>query len=321
MIKKSKDINLAVTILNNNGVIGFPTETVYGLAGNIYNESAINKIFEIKKRPKFNPLIVHISKVEDLHNIAVDIPEKALQLANHFWPGSLTLLLKKHPSISDLITAGKPTVAVRIPNHKLALELLDALDFPLAAPSANPFGSISPTTAQHVADYFSTELELVLDGGNCENGIESTIVGFDNEKVIVYRLGAIAIEEIEALIGKTETFISDDVAPVAPGMIKKHYAPKTNFILTDDVENEIANHANLKIGILSFYKQYDSEFIKSIKILSPEKNLKEASKNLYAAMHELDKENLDIIIAEKFEDNNLGKSINDRLTRAAENNV
>ena len=318
MIKISKDINLAINILKDDGIIGFPTETVYGLAGNIYSEKAINTIFETKQRPKFNPLIVHISNINDLDKIAIDIPEKAFKLGNYFWPGSLTLLLKKHPSISDLITAGKSTVAVRIPNHKMALSILDAIDFPLAAPSANPFGSISPTRAQHVADYFPSQLKAVLDGGECENGIESTIVGFEEEKVIIYRLGAIAVEEIEAVVGKTENYISNDVAPSAPGMLKKHYAPKTNFILTDDVEKEIANYQNFKIGVLSFYKQYTSKSILSIKVLSKDKNLKEASKNLYAAMHELDKENLDIIIAEKFIDVGLGKSINDRLTRASE---
>ena len=318
MIKKTKDINLAIKILENDGIIGFPTETVYGLAGNIYSEKAINKIFEVKQRPKFNPLIVHISKIGDLDKIAVDIPEKARLLGQHFWPGSLTLLLKKQPSIPDLITAGKPTVAVRIPNHTMALALLDALDFPLAAPSANPFGSISPTTAQHVTDYFPLALELVLDGGACENGIESTIVGFEDEKVIIYRLGAIAIEEIEAVIGKTENYILNNEAPVAPGMLKKHYAPKTNFILTDNVENEIIKHPNLKIGVLSFSTHYTSKSIVSIKVLSKNKNLKEASKNLYSAMHQLDKENLNLIIAEKFEETGLGKSINDRLTRASE---
>ena len=318
MIKKTKDINLAIKILENDGIIGFPTETVYGLAGNIYSEKAINKIFEVKQRPKFNPLIVHISKIGDLDKVAADIPEKATLLGQHFWPGSLTLLLKKQPSIPNLITAGKPTVAVRIPNHTMALALLDALDFPLAAPSANPFGSISPTTAQHVADYFPLALELVLDGGSCENGIESTIVGFEYEKVIIYRLGAIAIEEIEAVIGKTENYISNNEAPVAPGMLKRHYAPKTNFILTENVENEIANHQHLKIGVLSFYKKYTSKSIVSLKVLSNDKNLKEASKKLYAMMHQLDKENLDIIIAEKFIDVHLGKSINDRLSRAAE---
>lgn len=318
MIKISTDIDFAVQLLNNDKIIGFPTETVYGLAGNIFSKKAINRIFETKQRPKFNPLIVHISKMEQLEQLAITIPENARFLAKAFWPGPLTLLLKKHPSVSDLITAGKPTVAVRIPNHPMALAILNAIDFPLAAPSANPFGKISPTSAQHVADFFPNEIEAVFDGGECQNGIESTIIGFDGDHVIVYRLGAVAVEEIEAVVGKVKVFTSDNIAPNAPGMLKKHYSPNTNFVLTTDVEKEIEKHHNKRIGVLSFNKNYKSEFIAIISVLSKNSDFKEASRKLYNVMHQLDKENLDIIIAEKFPDLDLGKSINDRLMRAAE---
>ena len=318
MIKISTDIDFAVQLLNNDKIIGFPTETVYGLAGNIFSKKAINRIFETKQRPKFNPLIVHISKMEKLEQLAIAIPLNASILAKAFWPGPLTLLLKKHPSVSDLITAGKPTVAVRIPNHPMALAILNAIDFPLAAPSANPFGKISPTSAQHVADFFPNEIEAVFDGGECQNGIESTIIGFDGDHVIVYRLGAVAVEEIEAVVGKVKVFTSDNIAPNAPGMLKKHYSPNTNFVLTTDVEKEIEKHHNKRIGVLSFNKNYKSEFIAIISVLSKNSDFKEASRKLYNVMHQLDKENLDIIIAEKFPDLDLGKSINDRLMRAAE---
>ena len=318
MIKISQDSVLAAQILNNNKVIGFPTETVYGLAGNIYSEQAINSIFEIKKRPRFNPLIVHIATIDELDKIANEIPKNALKLAEKFWPGPLTLLLKKRDNVPDYITAGKDSVAVRIPNHPMALEILNAVGFPLAAPSANPFGSISPTTAQHVADFFPTEVEAVFDGGACQNGIESTIVGFDGEKVIIYRLGAISIEDIENIVGKTERLTVDENAPIAPGMLKKHYSPKTNFVLSNAVEVELLKHKNLKIGVLSFTTNYISNDIKAIEILSPNGDFKEASRNLYAVMHRLDKQNLDIIISEIFPDHDLGKSINDRLSRAAE---
>ena len=318
MIKISTDIDFAVQLLNNDKIIGFPTETVYGLAGNIFSKKAVNRIFETKQRPKFNPLIVHISKMEQLEQLATAIPENARFLAKAFWPGPLTLLLKKHPSVSDLITAGKPTVAVRIPNHPMALAILNAIDFPLAAPSANPFGKISPTSAQHVADFFPIEIEAVFDGGECQNGIESTIIGFDGDHVIVYRLGAVAVEEIEAVVGKVKVFTSDNIAPNAPGMLKKHYSPNTNFVLTTDVEKEIEKHHNKRIGVLSFNKNYKSEFIAIISVLSKNSDFKEASRKLYNVMHQLDKENLDIIIAEKFPDLDLGKSINDRLMRAAE---
>lgn len=319
MIEISTDINKAKKILENNELVAIPTETVYGLAGNIYNESAIKKIFETKKRPFFNPLIVHIHNKNQLQEIAIEIPEKAQQLANTFWPGSLTLVLKKKSNIPDIITAGKDTVAVRIPNHKLTLDLLKSLQFPLAAPSANPFGSISPTTAKHVADYFPNDIQMVLDGGNCQNGIESTIIGFENEQPILYRLGSLSVEEIEAIVGYIKIKNNNEKSPNAPGMLSKHYAPKTKTILVDNVESELLLHQNKKIGVLTFQNTITNQTIESIEILSKKGDMKEAMSNLYAAMHRLDKLNLDLIITGKFPENDLGKSINDRLHRATKN--
>lgn len=319
MIEISTDLKKAKKILESNELVAIPTETVYGLAGNIYNETAIKKIFETKKRPFFNPLIVHIYNKEMLNEIAVEIPEKAKKLAVAFWPGSLTLVLKKNSKISDLITAGKDTVAVRVPNHKMTLALLKSLSFPLAAPSANPFGSISPTTAQHVADYFPTNLSMVLNGGNCENGIESTIIGFEDEQPVLFRLGSISIEEIEVVIGKIQIKNNKEQSPDAPGMLSRHYAPQTKTILVDDVANEIKHHPNKKIGILVFKNSIPNQAIFSTEILSEKGDLKQAMSNLYAAMHRLDKQNLDLIITEKFPENNFGKSINDRLQRATKN--
>ncbi len=321
MIEISTDINKAKKILENNELVAIPTETVYGLAGNIYNESAIRKIFETKKRPFFNPLIVHIHDKKQLQEIAIEIPEKAQLLANTFWPGSLTLVLKKKNNIPDIITAGKDTVAVRVPNHKLTLDLLKSLQFPLAAPSANPFGSISPTTAQHVADYFQNNLQMVLDGGNCQNGIESTIIGFENGDPILYRLGSISIEEIEAIVGYIKIENNNEKSPNAPGMLSRHYAPKTKTVLVNDVENELLLHHNKKIGVLTFQNTITNQTIASIEILSKKGDMKEAMSNLYAAMHRLDKQNLDLIIAEKFPENDFGKSINDRLQRATKTNL
>jgi L-threonylcarbamoyladenylate synthase len=316
MIQISTDIVKAKEILENENLVAIPTETVYGLAGNIYSEKAINKIFKTKNRPFNNPLIVHIHSKELLENIAQEIPEKAKKLAEAFWPGSLTLVLKKKESIPYSITAGKETVAVRVPNHPLTLELLKQLDFPLAAPSANPFGSISPTTSQHVADYFTDTLEMVLDGGSCKNGIESTIVGFENEKAILYRLGSISVEDIESAIGPIQIVNKNDSAPNAPGMLSRHYAPKTKTIVSENIEEELKNYPTSKVGVLLFKDfNINNENIE-IEILSSNGNLKEATANLYAAMHRLDKKNLDLIIAEKFPENDLGKSINDRLERA-----
>jgi L-threonylcarbamoyladenylate synthase len=230
-----KVIGKAKEILQRNGLIAIPTETVYGLAGNAYSDEAIKKIFALKKRPLHNPLIVHLKSVSSMYDVAKEIPENALMLANKFWPGPLTLLLKKQDHISDLITAGKNTVAVRVPNHPLALALLNQLEFPLAAPSANPFGSISPTRAEHVLNYFGKKIDLILDGGECEKGIESTIIGFENNNPILYRHGSISMEDIEKITGKLSIITNSDTSPKSPGMLSRHYAPKTDTYLTNDV--------------------------------------------------------------------------------------
>ena len=319
MIKISTKTQDAKQILERDELVAIPTETVYGLAGNIYSETAIKKIFQTKNRPSFNPLIVHIDSIDRLNNIVAEIPTKAVMLAKAFWPGSLTLVLKKKNTIPDSITAGKNTVAVRVPNHPLTLDLLKSLDFPLAAPSANPFGSISPTTAAHVADYFPDKIEMVLDGGPCANGIESTIVGFEGEEPILYRLGAISKEEIEAVIGNVKTANKNDKTPEAPGMLSRHYAPKTKTVLSTDISESINEYEGLKVGVISFTDEISLENISAIEILSHKGDLKEAATNLYAAMHRLDKLNLDIIIAQNFPDSDLGRSINDRLIRATKN--
>lgn len=316
MIKISTDIFEAKKILEKEDLVVIPTETVYGLAGNIYSIKAIDSIFKTKNRPANNPLIVHIDSYEKLADLVEEIPEKAKKLAEVFWPGSLTLVLKKKKSVPYTITAGKETVAVRIPNHQLTLELLKQLDFPLAAPSANPFGSISPTTAQHVFDYFKDTLEMVLDGGNCINGIESTIIGFENENPILYRLGSLSVEEIESIIGPIKIMNENNSSPLAPGMLSRHYAPKTKTIVSENINEELKKHKNLKIGLLLFNDDIDSCENIVREILTDKKDLKEAAANLYAAMHRLDRKKLDLIIAEKFPNNSLGKSINDRLNRA-----
>lgn len=312
----SKDIQKAIALLNEEKNVAIPTETVYGLAGNIYSEKAIKSIFKTKNRPFFNPLIVHIPSVKNLENIVSFIPEKAKRLADVFWPGSMTLVLKKQSSIPDLITAGKDTVAVRVPNHPKTLALLKQLDFPLAAPSANPFGSISPTKPEHVERYFKDSIEMVLDGGACTSGIESTIIGFVDDEPIIYRLGALAIEDIEAVVGKIAVKNKKEVSPDAPGMLKRHYAPSTKTIVTENIIEEIKKHSKKRIGIITFKSNLKDDCITAQIILSPEGDFEEAASNLYDSLHQLDKLNLDIIIAEIFPNHGLGKSINDRLQRA-----
>ena len=312
----TNDIQLAANRLNDNEVVAIPTETVYGLAANAYSETAVKKIFLLKNRPLNNPLIVHIKSFDYLRKIATDIPEAAIQLASKYWPGPLTLVLKKQAHISDIVTAGKDTVAVRIPNHPLCLALLEKLDFPIAAPSANPFGLISPTTAEHVHHYFNDAIDIILDGGQCEKGIESTIIGFKNKQAVLYRHGSISVEDIERVIGKLIINTENEISPEAPGMLSKHYAPLTKTILTNDVNEVSKKYSGKRIGLLLFAKKILGTDAIHQEILSSESKLEQATSNLYAALHRLDSYKLDVIIAERFPDIGLGKTINDRLQRA-----
>jgi L-threonylcarbamoyladenylate synthase len=312
----SKDISKAITLLNAEELVAIPTETVYGLAGNIYSKKAITSIFDTKKRPFFNPLIVHISSIDFLSDIVAAVPKKAKLLAEAFWPGPITLVLKKNSTIPDIITAGKDTVAVRVPNHPMTLELLKKLSFPLAAPSANPFSSISPTTAKHVEQYFKDSIKMVLDGGPCKSGIESTIIGFENDEPVIYRLGSTSIEAIETVVGPITIKNKKDINPDAPGMLERHYAPKTKTVLSTNLSESINDYKDKRIGLIVFNSEIEDKHITTQIVLSKTRDMTEAASNIYNALHKLDKQNLDIIIAEVLPDYGLGKSINDRLLRA-----
>ncbi len=312
----SNDIVKAANFLTNGDIVAIPTETVYGLAGNIYNENAIRKIFKVKQRPLFNPLIVHLHAIKQIEAITSDFPPKAKLLAKHFWPGPLTLILKKKPIVPDLITAGKDTVGIRIPNHPVTLKLLKQLPFPLAAPSANPFKRISPTRASHVESYFKNDIPMILEGGECIKGLESTIIGFENNEVIIYRLGSLAIEEIEKVVGQVKLKNKNEKSPNAPGMLAKHYAPQTKTILVNDVQQSLLRYDNLSIGVLKFTGDTKLKNTTQVEILSKTGNLNEAAANLYQALHKLDALKLDLILAERFPDYGLGKTINDKLERA-----
>ena len=317
MTEISTNLEKAKVILKSDELVAIPTETVYGLAANAFSENAVKKIFALKNRPAFNPLIVHISSTSDLDKIAKNVTPLAMKLAEAFWPGPLTLLLEKKSIISDCVTAGNTTVAVRIPNHPLTLKLLSELPFPLAAPSANPFMSISPTNPQHVKNYFDGKLKFILDGGSCIDGIESTIIGFKDNQAVLYREGSCEIAELEKIAGillkpeKTATTIE------APGMLKKHYAPKTKLVVTTNISESIQEHFGKKIGVLSFIALETFPEVYIQKHLSSGNSLKEAATNLYSTLIELDSLHLDLIIAEYMPDSGLGNTINDRLERAS----
>jgi L-threonylcarbamoyladenylate synthase len=311
-------IEEAISVLREGGVVGLPTETVYGLAGAIDREEAISRIFHIKGRPSFNPLIVHIGNMEQLGGIVSFIPDKAQLLMEHFWPGPITFVLPKSASVSLQITGGLDTVAVRMPSHPLALDLINKSGLVLAAPSANPSGRVSPTQAEHVRGYFSEQELMVLDGGPCEKGIESTILGFNElGEPVLYRKGSISKDDIEAKVGPIHEVEHAEGKPLSPGMLSRHYAPQVPTYLTADLSRTISEQAGKKIGVLSLSPPQDHMSVLQWEFLSANGDLEEAMFNLYAAMHRLDKADVDVIILERMPDQGLGHSINDRLQRAA----
>jgi len=309
-------IQLAKTQLEAGGIVAIPTETVYGLAANALDPVAVAKIFEAKNRPFFDPLIVHVSTIADIQKWTLAIHPKLQLLLEAFSPGPLTVLLPKNDKIPDIVTAGLDNVGIRIPNHPLTLELLTSLDFPLCAPSANPFGYVSPTSAQHVADQLGDKIDSILDGGACTVGLESTIVGIENEEVTVYRLGGLSIEAIENVVGKVVVKANQNSNPQAPGMLDAHYAPRKP-LLVGDVVSLATLHFSEKLGLISFENSYgDLPFLER-KVLSPEGSLAMAASRLFEAMRSLDQSDVSMIITEKFPQESIGRAINDRLKRAS----
>lgn len=310
------DILAVKKLLEAGEVVGIPTETVYGLAGNALNDDAVLQIFKVKNRPQFDPLIVHTNSLEKVKMFVTDFPPKAQQLAEAFWPGPLTLLLPKSEAISDLVTSGLGTVAVRIPNHPLTLELLSELDFPLAAPSANPFGYISPTSAQHVDKQLGKKIPYILEGGASQVGIESTIVGFEEEETVVYRLGGASVEAIENVIGPVRLVAHSSSNPKAPGMLKSHYSPRKPLFINSLAE-ALKAYDTQKVGYLTFKKTSTLVPVEHQRILSPSGNYAEAAKHLFAYMRQLDALEVEVICTELLPEKDLGRAINDRIRRAA----
>jgi L-threonylcarbamoyladenylate synthase len=310
-------LEVAVKLLKDGQVIGIPTETVYGLAANALNEKSVVSIFEIKNRPFFDPLILHFSDIASIQKYVLEFNSNALKLAEAFWPGPLTLLLKKNELVPDIVTAGSHLVAVRIPNHPLTLSLLRHLDFPLAAPSANPFGYISPTKAEHVETQLGQLVPYILDGGDCQVGLESTIVDCSTDVLAVRRLGGLSVLEIEKCLGiPIKIDISSNSNPSSPGQLDKHYAPKTPFVLIENIESALIKFRSKKLAYLGFGDIQHPEDVYTLN-LSSNSDLAEAAQNLFHYMRLLDNLSFDCILAANVPDIGLGKAINDRLKRAA----
>jgi len=316
MAEIGKDIVKAKKILEQGELVGIPTETVYGLAGNALDENAVVKIFTVKDRPRFDPLIVHVTSLAQARQLVESFPSKAEQLASKFWPGPVTFLLKKKKIIPDLVTSGMDTVGIRCPDHLLTQSLLQSLAFPLAAPSANPFGYVSPTQPEHVNAQLGDRIKYILDGGACRVGIESTIIGFESEIPKIFRLGGLSIEEIEKTIGPVELQLNTSSDPKSPGQLKSHYSPRKK-VACGVMSELLAHYSTQKIGMLAFRSKVAGVESENQLILSPTGNLEEAAKHLFGNLRELDKKNIDIILAEEVPDIGLGKAINDRLRRAA----
>jgi L-threonylcarbamoyladenylate synthase len=309
-----KDIAKARALLERGLTVAIPTETVYGLAANALDADAVVQIFEIKQRPYFDPLIVHGSSRDSLAQYVSSFPDWSLALAKRFWPGPLTLVLPKREVIPDIVTSGLDSVAIRVPNHAMTLDLLSQLDFPLAAPSANPFGYVSPTTPQHVLDQLGGKIAYILDGGECGVGIESTVVTGREGKITVLRLGGLSVEDIESVVGPTQQQVSSSCNPLAPGSLKSHYAPRTPLVL-GPIDLSLYNPD--EIGILSFQNRQPNVPPENQVVLSTSGDLRQAAKYLFSALRYLDGLGLKLILAEELPEIGLGRAINDRLRRAA----
>jgi len=303
-------IGKAAEVLKNGGIVAIPTETVYGLAGNAFDEITVAKIFAAKERPFFDPLIVHIAEFEELENLTAEIPKNAKLLAEKFWPGPLTLVLPKKDGVPNLTTGGLSTVAVRMPKKQIARDIIKLAGFPLAAPSANMFQHLSPTSAEHVFEQLGKRIDGIVDGGACEVGIESTVIGFEDETPVIYRPGAVTREMIEHPVSFAATPLKEGNL-ISPGMLEKHYSPNTPLCL------ELPSEVPANSGLLAFGElPTNSEKFAKILNLSENGDLIEAAANLYGMLHKLDSHGLGKIFAMLLPKEGLGSAINDRLLKA-----
>jgi len=333
-------IKQAAQILLGGGIVAFPTETVYGLGAVVFNEEAVNKIFWAKRRPPDNPLIIHISKISMLDEVAVDIPEEAFRLIRVFWPGPLTLILNRNPKVPKLVTGGLDTVAVRMPAHPVALSLIDETGFPLAAPSANIAGRPSPTTAEHVIRDLHGRVDAVIDAGETIYGVESTIVNILSKPPVLLRPGAYLVEDIERVLG-TRIIVPDyarglresDTA-LAPGLKYRHYSPETPLILVEPLSSDLSKLVDtvkelslkyikngFKVCVIASKETLSNYAFNSHNVIvlsiGSRLNLFEVAKNLFKVLRSLDDLGCSVAIVEGFEERGLGLTIMNRLRKAS----
>jgi L-threonylcarbamoyladenylate synthase len=305
-------IKEAADILKKGGIVSFPTETVYGLGADALNPSAVAGIFEAKKRPFFDPLIIHIAEMKSLEQITGKINSRTIKLTEKFWPGALTVVLEKKSIVPDIVTSGLNTAALRMPSHPVALSLIKTAGTPVAAPSANRFGCLSPTRAEHVENQLGSGVDIILDGGPCSIGIESTIIKIDDSGLYLLRAGGIAAEEIEECAGEKVLTPGHSDIPEAPGQLPWHYSPDKKIVITDTPP---INHK--RCGYLFFSNIPDDYPADKSFVLSSKGDLREAAASLFAHLHTLDSMEIDIIYAQPVPRENLGTAIMDRLEKAS----
>ena len=305
-------IEAAAQIIRSGGLVAFPTETVYGLGANALDAKAVAQIFVVKERPAFDPLIVHICQLNDLFNLCKEVDDRALTLANAFWPGPLTIILPKSDLIPSLVTSGLPDVALRMPNHEVALKLIEAAGCPIAAPSANKFGKLSPTKAVHVKKQLP-EVNCILDGGNCSIGLESTVVKLNEDGFVILRHGAITESMLLKYVPKSSDKNINALPEASPGLMKSHYSPeKRVYIIGEHTIPEDTSNAALINFHLSHYQGF-----KIVENLSKDGDLMEAAVNLFQFLHHLEDQDISFLVVEPVPEVGIGIAIMDRLRKAA----
>jgi L-threonylcarbamoyladenylate synthase len=321
----AENISKAADIIKRGGLVAFPTETVYGLGADGLNGEAVRNIFAAKGRPADNPLILHIESADKLTDYARDIPDAAYRLAGIFWPGPLTMVLKKRRHIPDTVTAGLDTVAVRCPGSEIALNLIKASGKPIAAPSANTSGRVSPTSAAHVMEYLNGKIDIIIDGGDCPVGIESTIIDLSEGLPRLLRPGYITAGHIEGVLDiSLETAGGASERPKAPGMKYSHYAPIARVIIVDGEPEDVAAYINRQAGEFGVISSSETKSLYKTRIIEDagsRAHPDEIARGLYAALIRLDNTGVSRIYCEAFYDTELGRSIMNRLEKSAGYNV
>lgn len=319
MIYEPNAINLAraAETIRTRGIVAFPTETVYGLGANAFSEKAVARIFQIKGRPANNPIIVHLAEAADISQVA-DITDPKistwLAIASKFWPGPLSVVLPKHPSIPENVTAGRSSVAVRIPAHPIAQALIRMSECPIAAPSANPSNYVSPTTALHVEAQLGDLVDMIIDGGPCTVGIESTVLSLVHDEPTVLRHGAVTIEQLRDVFENvTDPVAEKTTEPLSPGMLPEHYAPKTPLVFLSAFDPKVTSGP---YGFICFREPSHPIPAQEVRVLSASGDLEEAATRLFATLRELDSLGLSCIVVEPCPEEGIGRALMDRLRRA-----